>query len=293
MKNIVHEILDSMVAHDPYTLPMASVYKATENSHPAALGMMTAWRTIEAAGTPSLLAIDVQNGTAYFALDVNEGNPANETILRGRIAVVDQKITEMELFINRYRGDHGFSFSAAELPTNYAPLMSPPAHRTKATREELMYLSNNLFADTNSTVKMGQNCQFTELGWTVIDRGNYGNGTTDPIACAWPPVHPTDPLARTGLVVDEENGFVVTSGIIPGKVYAYANVSAFIPDKFREPQEAQEVWFNEVEGQFPLLYPFSATGDTLEVLQYYNGELQAMQINLYLSGPNMTSPWLS
>jgi hypothetical protein len=42
----------------------------------------------------------------------------------------------------------------------------------------------------------------------------------------------------------------------------------------------------------PSLSPTGATGDTLEVLQYYNGELQAMQINVYLSGPDMTSPWL-
>jgi hypothetical protein len=59
-------------------------------------------------------------------------------------------------------------------------------------------------------------------------------------------------------------------------------------------QEAQEVWIEEMDalGIMPLLSPTGATGDTLEVLQYYNGELQAMQINVYLSGPDMTSPWL-
>jgi hypothetical protein len=42
-----------------------------------------------------------------------------------------------------------------------------------------------------------------------------------------------------------------------------------------------------------MLEPTGATGDTLELLQFYNDELQAMQINVYLSGPGMTSPWLS
>lgn len=295
MTNIVTSILDSMVAHNPYTLPLATVYKATENSHPAALAMMTSWRTITKAGAPSLLAIDTKNGTAYFALDVSEGNDAKETILRGRVKVVDQLITELELFINRNRGDHGFSFSATELPTNYAELMSPPVNRTKASREELYALSEALFSSTsNLSVPIGDNCQFTELGWRVVDTGTYGNGSTTPLGCMWPSDHPTDSNARVALVVDEELGFVVTSGNVPGTVFPYANISAFIPNAMTAAQEAQVDWMEEMEakGGKSLLSPFGATGDTLEVLQYYNGALQAMQINVYLSGPNMTSAWL-
>jgi hypothetical protein len=294
MTGIVTQILDSMVAHDPSSLPLAASYKATENSHPAALAMMTSWRTIESVSEPSLLAIDVTNGTAYFALDVSEGNARNETVLRGRVAVANLKITELELFINRYRGDHGFSFNATQLPANYAKLMSPPANRTNPTREELMYISSALFGEFNSTVNSSSTCQFTEIGWRVVDQGNYGNGSAEPLSCSWPPDHPTDAKARLGLVVDEELGFVVTSAIIPGKVYHYAkDVSAFIPDSLNVPQQAQEVYLNEVKGEFPLLQTFGATGEVLEVLQYYDGVLQAMQINVYLSGPNMTSAWLS
>ena len=72
MTNMVTKILDSMVAHNPDALPLAKVYRATENSHPAALGMMTSWRTITRAGPPSLLAIDTTNGTAYFALNISK-----------------------------------------------------------------------------------------------------------------------------------------------------------------------------------------------------------------------------
>ncbi|GAB7355643.1 hypothetical protein MBLNU459_g6359t2 [Dothideomycetes sp. NU459] len=295
MTNIVSQILHSMVAHDPYTLPMASMYKATENSHPAALSMMTSWRTITKTGSPSLLAIDTTNQTAAFVLDVTEGNDVVKNVLRGRVKVVDRQITELELFINRYRGDHGFSFSAAELPTNDAILMSPPANRTKPSRATLEALSEALFATSdNFTVSIGNDCQFTELGWRVVDPGPWGNGSTTPLGCAWPSSHPTDANARVGLVIDEELGFVVTSGIVPGKVFGYGNVSAFIPDHMTAAQEAQYVWLKEAEslGIKPLLSPTAATGDTLEVLQYYDGDLQAMQINVYLSGPNMTSPWL-
>lgn len=295
MTNIVRKILDSMVAHDPYSLPLAIVYKATENSHPAALGMMTSWRTITKAGPPSLLAIDTTQGTAFFALDISEGNDLTESVLRGRVKVVDQEITELELFINRNRGDHGFSFSAAELPTNDAELMSPPGNRTKASRETLWELSESLFAESsNFSVTVGDDCQFTEIGWRVVDTGTYGNGSSTPLGCAWPSDHPTDANARVGLVIDEELGFVVTSGIVPGKVFPYQNISAFIPDQMAAPQEAQVEYLEvmKAKGTEPLLSPIEATGDTLEVLQYYNDQLQAMQINVYLSGPNMTSPWL-
>ncbi|KAI0129858.1 hypothetical protein BJ170DRAFT_290403 [Xylariales sp. AK1849] len=295
MTDIVTQILDSMVAHDPNALPMATVYMATENSHPAALGMMSSWRTITKAGSPSLLAIDTTNGTAYFALDVSEGNDAVESVLRGRVKVVDQKITELELFINRNRGDHGFSYSSAELPTNYAALMSPPTNRTKADRATLWALSEALFATSSDfVVTVSDDCQFTELGWKVVDAGTYSNGSTTPLGCVWPDTHPTDPDARVALVIDEELGFVVTSGVVPGTVFPYANISAFIPNSIAAAQEAQVEYleYMETHGDLPLLSPIGATGDTLEVLQYYNGELQAMQINVYMSGPNMTSPWL-
>lgn len=297
MTDIVTQILDSAVAHDPSTLPLASTYKATENSHPAALAMMTTWRTVTKAGTPDLLAIDTTNGTAYFALDVSEGNDAMPSVLRGRIAVVDQQITELELFINRYRGDHGFSFSASELPANYAELMSPPANRTKASRETLWKLSESLFAESSDfAVTVSDDCQFTEIGWKVVDAGTYNNGSTDPLVCAWPDDHPTDDNARVALVIDEELGFVVTSGVIPGTVYPYGgNVSAFIPNKMTAAQQAQVDYIDYMQANdpsVPLVAPFGGTGDTLEVLQYYNDELTAMQINVYVSGPNMTSPWL-
>ncbi|KPM44482.1 hypothetical protein AK830_g2070 [Neonectria ditissima] len=295
MTAIVTQILDSMVAHDPYTLPLAQFYKATENSHPAALGMMTPWRTVTQAGPPSLLAVDVTNGTAYFSLAISEGTAVAEAVLRARIKVVDRQLTELELFINRSRGDHGFTFSAAEVAANYGVLMAPPANRSKASRETLWALSESLFATSSSfTVAIGDECQFTEVGGKIVDTGTYSNGSSTPLSCSWPDSHPTDTAARVALVVDEELGFVVTSGIIPGTVYPYANVSAFIPNSMSAPQEVQEAWMEDMKAQggLSMVSPTGATGDTLEVLQYYNDELQAMQINVYLSGPNMTSPWV-
>ncbi|KAJ5989542.1 hypothetical protein N7481_004752 [Penicillium waksmanii] len=293
LSNIVDQFLESVVKHDPFSLPLASVYKATENSHAAALTMMTLWRTVTKVTKPNLLAIDSKQGTVYFSLDINEGGIKN--ILRTRLKVVNRKITELEIFVNRYRGEHGFSFSAEELPSNYAVLMSPPANRTKASRADLTSLSEALFATSSDfEVAVSDTCQFTEIGWKVIDTGVYANGTTDPLGCSWPDAHPTDDKARVALVIDEELGFVVTSGMIPGIIYPYQNVSAFIPDAMPTAQEAQDVWYAyaQAQGDGPLVAPAAGMGETLEVLQYYNDELQAMQINVYLNAPNATSLWL-
>ncbi|KFY97940.1 hypothetical protein V500_01844 [Pseudogymnoascus sp. VKM F-4518 (FW-2643)] len=253
MTTIVGKILKSMVAHNPDTLPLAPVYQATENSHPAALGMMTLWRTVTEAGKPSLLAIDTTTGSAYFSLDISEGNDKKQSVLWARIKVVDRAITELELYISRSRGDHGFSFSSEELAANYKQWMSPPAKRNKATRAQLESLSEATF-NTNSTfsVSVATDCQFTEVGATVIDAGPDGDGSTTPLGCNWPADRPADAAARANLVIDETTGIVVTGALVPGKVYPYGNISAFIPNDMEAAQEAQDVWYAEkmAEGGF-------------------------------------------
>ncbi|KAJ5389279.1 uncharacterized protein N7496_000347 [Penicillium cataractarum] len=296
LSGIVSQILKSMEAHDPGVLPLATVYKATENSHAASLAMMTSWRTIVKAESPSLLAIDTEQGSAFFITDISEGNGKTEAILRGRVKVVDQRITELELFINRSRGDDGYAFSATELSENYKVLMSPPKNREKASRTELEAIGAAAWDSSDSlSVSVGDNCQFTEVGATIIDTGTYGNDSTAPLTCSWSSTRPTDLNARTSLVIDEELGFIVTNGVVQGKVYPYyGNISTFIPDSMTSAQEAQEVWFAQVksQGNVTLVSSTEATGENFEVLQFYDNALQALQFHVFLSGPNMTSSWV-
>ena len=303
MSNMVEQVLASMVAHNPYTLPLATVYSATENSHPAALGMMEAWRTITEAGKPNLLAIDTKAEQAYFMLTVSEGG--NKSILYGRIKVVSRKISEFELFINRSRGDHGFSYSPMELPENFKELTSPPADRKKASRAVLRKLALAAFNPSYPfDAKIAATCQFTELGWRVVDPGLDGgprppNGKSRnaPLGCANPPSRPADRKARI-IVIDPHLGIVVVAGMVPGVVYPYPYyghmISAFIPSDMKQPQEAQQQWFEKdaKDGTQPLIKPMPATGVTMQVLQYYNDRLQAVQINVHLGGPDMKSEWV-
>lgn len=303
LSGIVDQVLASMPAHDPHRLPLAASYAATENSHPSALAFMTAWRSITQTGQAALKALDTRRGQAYFALPVSESGA--RTALWGRLKVVDREITELEIFLNRSRGDHGFSFSAEQMRQNYATWMNPPAKRQKTSREELEKLAAASFdARDPYQIDMGQNCQFSEVGALVIDPGlddvppqAGGPDPKAPLGCMFPPFRPTDLKART-LVVDEETGIVVTAAMIPGVVYPYPwqgrLVSAFIPDDMKDAQKTQDDWIarQRQKGRKGLLAPSPASGEAIQVFQLYDGKMQGSQINVYLNGPQARSAWV-
>jgi hypothetical protein len=318
MTVIVDQLLKSMVAHDPDTLPLANLYRATENSHPVSLRFAVLWRTVTEAHHPDLLAIDVPAGQAYLMTQISEGG--SHSVMWGRIKVVDRKITELEFFIDRSRGDDGFEFSAEELVNDFKLIMSPPAGRKKATREELLKVGKAIFGPNDVTLETSPNCHLDEVGAKVVDPGlddvtnmvNPGFATDDgkaassaitmskdlntPMGCAWFPISPKDPKARI-VVVDEDLGIVAASGIVAGKVYPYPlngkMVSAFIPDAMKSAQDAQEQWIQRrlKDGRGILVSPAPAVGDSIQVMQIYDGKIQAEQINVHLSGPGLQSVW--
>jgi hypothetical protein len=300
VSGIVDRVLSSMPKHDPDSLPLAATYSATENSHPAALGMMTAWRTLSATGKPALLAIDTSRGAAYFALPAKEGG--SQIALWGRIKIADRKITELEIFLSRSRGDHGFSFSAEQMQANYKKLMALPPSRKKTSHADLEKLARASFDGADPyTVPTADGCQFTEVGSLVIDPGlddvPARPNAQAPLGCIFPPGRPTDKKART-IVVDDETGLVVTAAVIPGVVYPYPfrghMLSAFIPRDMKPPMVAQDEWIKRQQkaGKTGLLAPLPATGEVMQVLQVFDGKLQGEQINVYLSGPGMQSVWV-
>ncbi|KAL2841749.1 hypothetical protein BJY01DRAFT_236270 [Aspergillus pseudoustus] len=267
MTRIVNVILKSMVAE----------------LAPASISMMTLWRTVTKAGTPSLLAIDTITGSAYFSLAITEGNENAQSVLNARVKVVNNQITELDLFVNRSRGDYGFSLSPEELADNYEQWMEPPSTRSKASCATLEALGAAAFDTT------------TGLNVTVADDCHPDeDGSYEPLTDSWPDSRPTDANARANLVVDDELGIVVVGALVPGNVYPYGELSAFIPDQMVEAQAAQDEWLDGklANGTIPLVAPLGAMGEVLEVLQYYDAKLQGEQVNVYLRGPDMSSVWL-
>ena len=300
MSTLVNQLLQSMVARDPDHLPLAREYAATENSHPAALAMMTLWRSVTRADKPDLLAIDTVAGQAFFELQISESGSLS--MLWGRIKVSDRKIAELEFFINRSRGDHGFSFSAENAPTNLKRWANPPSQRAKASRADLVKLSRAAFStDVPYEIEVDPNCSFLEAGSKVIDPG-LGDSPRPgdpnaPISCMFPPFRPIDPQAREA-VIDEELGIVVDVGMVPGHVYPYPYyghmISAFIPDQMKQAQDAQQQWLDQQLKRpgAALVRPMPAVGETMQVLQVYNGKLQGSQINVHLLPPGSRSQWV-
>jgi hypothetical protein len=308
MADLVNRVTDSMTAHNPDALPLAIVYRATENSHPAALGMMTLWRSITKAHRPEFVAIDTARAQAYFEGQINEGDDLS--VLWGRIKVVNRKIAELELFVNRSRGDHGFSFSADKLPENLRPWMNPPLNRNRATRAELEALARIAFANEDKfPYQAAPDCSFIEAGSKVVDPGlddvppvaaPTGSSAMDPnapIGCATPAQRPLDAHSRP-LVIDEELGIVVVGAIIPGTVFPYPfcghMMSAFIPSQMTQPAEMQRQWLARklAQQKGPLLEPTDATGDTMEIYQIYDSQVHGHQINVHLGPAGFKSPWL-
>ncbi|WDS35032.1 hypothetical protein [Pseudoxanthomonas sp.] len=300
MSSLVDQLLQSMVARDPDRLPLARAYSASENSHPAALGMMTLWSSVTRAGRPDLLAIDTVAGQAFFELQIEEGG--SPSMLWGRVKVVDRKLSELEFFINRSRGDHGFSYSAKDAPANLKRWMTPPRNRAKASRAELEQLSRAAFStEVPYEIAVDPDCSFLEAGSKVIDPGlgdsDRPGDPNAPLGCMFPPFRPVDSKARE-IVIDEELGIVVDAGMVPGRVYPYPfyghMISAFIPDQMKQAQDAQQQWLDKqlVGKGAGLVKPMPAVGETMQVLQVYDGKLQGSQINVHLLGPGSRSLWV-
>lgn len=281
MGRMVEHLLRSMVAHDPEGVPLAATFRATENGHPTIPKFMEAWRTVTKAGNPSLLAVDARAGQAYFQLNVNEG--VNTSILWGRIKVVDRKITQLELYIDRSVGDHGAVFSPTGLSVNDRRWMSPPRSRRKATRAQLRQLARSAFdPEMLPDLAVAKRCVYVEMGQKL------GHG------CMWQHDRPSDPHARI-VVIDVKLGIVVVFAVVRGLVQPWqwpqqnSPVSAFVPLSMEKGAAGMGVR----DPRQPHIAKMPATAQTAQLLQYYDGKLQGSQLDIYLSGPQMQSDWVT
>src|SRR5690349_10709916 len=87
------QVLASMVAHDSTSLPLAQSYKATENAVPAALSMMTLWKTTTAV-RHKYYVIDPKSGQVFLVADMAEAT--GDVLVFGRIKMADRRIEDLE-----------------------------------------------------------------------------------------------------------------------------------------------------------------------------------------------------
>ena len=113
LKKYADLLLESMVAHDPWMLPLADRYAATENSIAGSLNMMSAWRTVTGVKQMGQCFVDEPAGQVFFTACLDEGGAS--TAFWARLKVEDEKLTELELYSSRSRADSGFVMLADDI----------------------------------------------------------------------------------------------------------------------------------------------------------------------------------
>jgi hypothetical protein len=316
LRDLTDKVVASMVAHDPSRLPLSQVYAATENSVPSALNMMVIWRTATASKS-SYYVIDPESHQVFLISTIAEG--PNDSLLFGRIKFDGRRISEVELFENRSRGQGGFQFEAdgpAHFPREWT-VEVPTASR--ATREELLRAGQSIFDTTVPAPEAAMNCVVMENGKVVGENPDVlkaiGGGPQDeprtgpasspkktnpdgtvPVPCGNPPNRPTDRNART-TIIDEERGIVVSMAMVPGVVEPYLvtspTESASVPNALLKPY-ADMLRKQRSSGKFnaPALRAMQNTAAVSEVHRIYDGKLQGLHLLVNLGAPGARSPWV-
>ena len=313
LEGFADELVASIVAHDPASLHLSATYAATENSVPAALGMMVIWRTATAAKS-HYYVIDPESAQVFLITTLSEG--PNDTLLFGRMKIERNLISEIELYTNRSRGQGGFQFDPdgpAHFPAAWTVPISPP-HRV--SRAQLLEAGRSIFDTSVPAPDVAPGCVIMENGKVVAEnpevlkhigptrkeganeQANLGvnpDGTV-PVPCGNPPGRPTDKHARTS-IADEEQGVVVSLAIVNGITEPYLvthpTESAFVPDSLLRPY-VEMLKKQQTSGQFtdPALRQMAATAVTAELHRIYDGKLQGLHLLVNLGAPGFRSPWV-
>lgn len=304
MKQYVDLVLKSMAEKDPGLLPLADRYRATENSIPGALNMLTAWRLVSRVNALGPVVADEELGNIVMTANLEIGGaPAT---FWARIAVADDRITELELFHAKSRGEGGYVMLAEEIGNEPAVWKSAIPESGRATREELLALGRAIFIDTAApTPPEGDDCVVMEQGGVVhefaefhdllmgVDTGPHAPEDTVVMPYGLAPFRPSDPKARV-VAADVEQGLVVTIGMVPGyilpTVTSAANISAFVPASMRE-MHARSVLPKWLEGR-SVIDEIEVMCVSMHVLRMFDGKLQASEMFNSLTGAGARSVWV-
>jgi hypothetical protein len=125
LSSLADTLIASLVAHKPGAIPLTSTYAATEEGQPAALPMMTLWRTVTGASN-KYYVIDPESAQVFLIVTLREG--LNDSLLFGRLKAQGAQLSEIELYANRSRANGGFPFDgkgAANFPAAWTARLDP------------------------------------------------------------------------------------------------------------------------------------------------------------------------
>lgn len=303
------DLLTSMERQSPASAPLAPVYAATENSVPSAVPMMALWRTVSAA-KDRYYVVDPASQQVYLIVTIAEAG--NDSLLFGRLKASQRKVSELELYVNRSRGQGGFQFDAggvAKLPKAWTTSLNS---QKKATRAELQRFGDSMFDVRLTAPLAAAECRLLENGQEVQENpevlaaimpadAKHGpqlpknaNGTV-PVPCGAPPDRPSDPHARTN-IIDEEQGVVVSMGTVHGFAAPYVvtspTESAFVPASMLSPYNAfMQSKIKAGNLKNPYIKDMKASGTAIYVVRIFDGQMQGLHLMVNLGAPGAVSPW--
>lgn len=303
MRELADLLFESMVARDPWKLPLADRYAATENSVAASLNMMSAWRTVTGVKQRGLTIVDPEAGQVVVTANVDEGG--SSTVFCARLKAREGRITELEMYNNRCRGDAGFIMLPDEMGTPPKGWTSPIPPGGKATRQELLEVGKAVFDPSRPAPESSPDCVLMEAGGIVLEDPYYldllmdgrlqERPSTEKVsipAGLWPG-RPADPDARV-VAADEDQGIVVAIGVVPGFVSPYVvpsmTESCFVPAAMIEMH--RRTLDPEMFAGRHVLLEMPAVAVTVQMLRLHSGKLQGLQMIHNLQGPGGGTPWV-
>jgi hypothetical protein len=303
MKEYADLLLRSMAARDPWMLPLADRYAATENSVAGSLNMMSLWRTVTGVKAMGQCFADPVWGQLLVTANLDEGG--SSTVFCGRMKVESDKISELELYNIRCRADAGFVFAADEMGAEPMGWTSPIPPGGKATREELHQLGRAIFDASLPAPDASPDCILMEAGGIVWEDPDYLDAlfpenaqqrtSRDKVtipAGLWPG-RPSDPNARV-VLIDEEQGVVVAMATIPGVVSPYlipgTTESCFVPAEMIH-MHNRTLSPEKFAGRQALI-EMPAVATSVELVRLHSGELQGLHMFHSLQGPGGGTPWI-
>lgn len=310
LAGLADALVASLVAHSPAAVPLASQYLATEEGQPAALPMMTLWRTVTGAKN-KFYVIDPVSAQVFLIVTLAEG--ANDTLLFGRLKADGAKLSQIELYADRSRANGGFQFDgngAANFPAAWTLQLKPGQ---RASRAELLKAGLSIFDSGVEGPVPAAGCVLMENGKVVgedpqvlksISSSNTdvsklprnADGTVQ-IPCGVPSDRPTDRQARTD-IVDEQQGIVVSLAVVNGMVEPYVITnptdSAFVPLSMLSAYTGM-LKKQQDSGSYaaPALRPMPASLAVAELYRIYDGKLQGMMMLQNMAPVGAGSPWVA
>lgn len=312
MVDISTQVLQSMKDKSSQHLPLARWYAFTENGAPSAPGMSSLWRTVTDFRKPGMgqYVVDPATGQIFVVAELLEG--PSSAVFFGRLKVEDRRLTELELYVSRSKGDSGQVFDPKGLEHLPSAWTTPLPAAQRPSREQLSHLGATVLDSSLGSPGGDPRCELVEMGGRVVEdpealkaimpaddlsQRKVAGGVSVPCTA---PDRPGDPRAR--VIVDQEQGVSVSLGIVPGQVYGSFITpgleSTFVPLAMsagfeRLPQKVRDP--NSVKGapQVPVIRTLPASMTVAEMTKFNGNTIVGVQRYLHIQPTGSGSPWVA